>query len=46
MKTSRLSNRNHWIGVGRRAKATGISLEAILTKNEIVNDWIKEGYAA
>lgn len=45
MKASRLSNRNHWLSVGRRAYASGFTVEAVLTKNDTVNEWIKEGYS-
>lgn len=44
MKSSRLSNRNHWLGVGRRAYASGFVVETALTKNDTINEWIKEGY--
>lgn len=44
MLASRQSNRNHWVSVGRRARASGISLEAALTKSSTINEWIKGGY--
>lgn len=45
MKTSRQSNKNHWISVGRNAHHIGLKLELALTKNETVNTWIRDGYA-
>ena len=44
MKSSRLSAENHWRGVGRRAKTSGIPLCKVLTQSSKVNAWIQEGY--
>lgn len=46
MNASRMSNANHWRGVGRNARAQGIPLDRILTKSERVNAWIREGYGS
>jgi hypothetical protein len=39
-----LTNKKHWFGVGRRARASGLDVEAVLTMHESVNVWIREGY--
>lgn len=44
MNATRLSDRNHWIGVGRRAKVLGYQLEKILTGKETVDALIEKGY--
>ena len=46
MNASRMKNRTHWYGVGRRAAMLGIPYGNVETCSNQTNMWISEGYAS
>lgn len=46
MNCARMSMKRQWTNIGAGAFRRGLSVEAVLTKSEAINELIRAGYAS